>query len=99
MGMYDYVKCRHKLPSDTPPGLGKDVLFQTKSLSRQMFTYTIHEDGSLGVDDERQQKYADNYSGEIVFYHAVPYRFVALYARGQLLDIVCLGDDEQEVRL
>ena len=92
MGMFDYLKCKAELPKDMPPGLCEDATFQTKSLACNLWTYTIREDGSLSVNGGESEEPVDDFTGAIEFYDIVPYRFVALYSRGRLLEIVWVGD-------
>jgi hypothetical protein len=43
MGMFDYIRCEYPLPDPEY----QDLDYQTKSLDRQLNSYTITEDGRL----------------------------------------------------
>lgn len=71
MGMFDYIK----VEIETPP-LGSGIMFQTKSLHRQLFEYTITKDKRLILSkkfDGPQDKFVEcsedvKYSGILKFY-------------------------------
>lgn len=77
MGMFDYVNVKMKLPGSWRPG--KDELAQTKSLGRDLYRYTINEDGVVSVvkfevDEEPQysepQSCRDLVVGKFNFYYS-----------------------------
>lgn len=60
MGMYDYIKCKMKLPGKPPSFVTPDYLFQTKDFACQLATYEIDVNGKIAD--------IEDWTGELRFY-------------------------------